>query len=107
MDLNIWEQILTRIEAKVNHHSYSTWFKPTAFLRDSGHTITVRVPKPMYVDWLTKHYSVVLAEALTSVGPRRHVRGVPPAGAVATRPRRRLQPRNPNPKLPTPCRWAA
>jgi chromosomal replication initiator protein len=68
MDVNIWDQILNRIEAMVNQHSYTTWFKPTAFIRDSGHTIAVRVPKPMYVDWLTKHYSVVLTEALRSVG---------------------------------------
>jgi chromosomal replication initiator protein len=68
MDFNIWEQILGRIEAMVNQHSYSTWFRPTAFIRDSGHTIAVRVPKPMFVEWLTRHYSVVLSEALTSVG---------------------------------------
>ncbi len=68
MDVSIWDQILNRIETMVNHHSYSTWFKPTTFIKDSGHTITVRVPKPMFVDWLTKHYSVVLTEALTASG---------------------------------------
>jgi chromosomal replication initiator protein len=68
MDLSIWDQILGRIETMVNHHSYSTWFKPTAFVKDTGQTITVRVPKPMFVDWLTKHYSVVLTEALGAVG---------------------------------------
>jgi len=68
MDVTIWDQILDRIETMVNHHSYSTWFKPTTFLRDSGETITVRVPKPMFVDWLTKHYSVVLTEALAAAG---------------------------------------
>jgi len=68
MDVNIWDQILGRIESSVNQHSYSTWFKPTTLHRDSGQTLTVRVPGPMFVDWLTRHYSVVLTEALAAVG---------------------------------------
>ena len=27
---NIWDQVLSRIEAKVNRHSFYTWFKPTS-----------------------------------------------------------------------------
>src|SRR5919107_1479943 len=67
MDASIWDQILTRIETKVNRHSLYTWFKPTTFLADGGHSITVRVPNPLFKDWLTKHYSGVLAEALAEV----------------------------------------
>ena len=67
MDVSIWEQILARVETKVNRHSFYTWFKPTAFLADGVTSITVRVPNPLFKDWLTKHYSVVLSEALTEV----------------------------------------
>src|SRR5712691_8091840 len=67
METSIWDQILSRIETKVNRHSFSTWFKPTAFLADGGSAITIRVPNPLFKDWLTKHYSVVLTEALTEV----------------------------------------
>jgi len=67
MDASIWEQILTRIETKVNRHSFYTWFKPTSFLADSGTSITVRVPNALFKDWLTKHYSIVLSEALAEV----------------------------------------
>ena len=65
---NIWEQVLACIETKVNRHSYLTWFKPTAFVADAGHTVTVRVPNPLFRDWLPKHYSAVIDEALTEVG---------------------------------------
>ncbi len=83
MDVSIWDQILNRIETTVNHHSYSTWFKPTTFLRDTGQTIAVRVPNPMFVEWLTRHYSVVLTEALTAVGrPGTIVAFVPEGTAV-------------------------
>lgn len=67
MDASIWDQILTRIETKVNRHSFYTWFKPTAFVADGGSAITVRVPNSLFKDWLTKHYSVVLSEALAEV----------------------------------------
>jgi chromosomal replication initiator protein len=67
MDVSIWEQILSRVETKVNRHSFYTWFKPTSLVTDGGQSITVRVPNPLFKDWLTKHYSVVLSEALSEV----------------------------------------
>src|SRR5688572_24735417 len=67
MDASIWDQILSRVETKVNRHSFYTWFKPTSFVADGGSSITVRVPNPLFKDWLTKHYSVVLSEALAEV----------------------------------------
>jgi chromosomal replication initiator protein len=70
MDASIWDQVLTRVESKVNRHSFYTWFKPTTLVADAGHSITVRVPNSMFKDWLTKHYSLVLNEALSEVrGP--------------------------------------
>jgi chromosomal replication initiator protein len=62
---NIWDQVLSRIEGKVNHHSFTTWFRPTSYLKDDGATITVRVPNALFRDWLTKHYSAVIDEALS------------------------------------------
>ena len=67
MESSIWDQILARVETKVNRHSFSTWFKPTALVADRGQSITVQVPNALFKDWLTKHYSVVLAEALAEV----------------------------------------
>ncbi|HKY23256.1 MAG TPA: chromosomal replication initiator protein DnaA [Vicinamibacterales bacterium] len=64
---NIWDEILSRVQAKVNRHSFYTWFKPTGFVADDGHTLTVRVPNALFKDWITKHYSGVIAEALEEV----------------------------------------
>jgi chromosomal replication initiator protein len=64
---NIWDQVLSRIETKVNRHSFYTWFKPTSFLSDEGEALKVRVPNPLFREWLTKHYASVLAEALAEV----------------------------------------
>jgi chromosomal replication initiator protein len=67
MTVSIWDQILARIEGKVNRHSFTTWFKPTLFVADGGASITVRVPNAMFTSWLPKHYSVVITEALQEV----------------------------------------
>jgi chromosomal replication initiator protein len=67
---NIWDQVLARIETKVNRHSFYTWFKPTSFVADEGGAIRVRVPNGLFRDWLTKHYSAVLIEALGEVERR-------------------------------------
>jgi len=64
---NIWDQVLTRIETKVNRHSFYTWFKPTVFIAERDNGIRVRVPNVLFRDWLTKHYSVVIDEALAEV----------------------------------------
>ena len=67
MEATIWDQILARIETKVNRHSFYTWFRPTTLVSDGGSALTIRVPNPLFKDWLTKHYSVVLSEALAEV----------------------------------------
>ena len=64
----VWDQVLSRIEDQVGKHSFSTWFKPTALLADAGQSLSIRVPNPLFVEWLPKHYSVVMAEALREVG---------------------------------------
>ena len=67
MEVSIWDQILSRIETKINRHSFYTWFKPTSLVLDTGGSISVRVPNQLFKDWLGKHYSMVLSEALTEV----------------------------------------
>ncbi len=64
---NIWDQILSRVESKVNRHCFYTWFKPTSFASDDGHTLRVRVPNSLFRDWLTKHYSGVIHESIAEV----------------------------------------
>ncbi len=65
---NIWDAVLGRIETKVNRHSYLTWFQPTSLLSDEGRSIAVRVADPMAVQWISRHYTGVIEEALLEVG---------------------------------------
>ncbi len=80
----IWDQVLSRIEDQVGRHSFSTWFKPTSLLSDGGQTLSIRVPNLLFVEWLPKHYSVVLAEAMREAGrPDATLVFVPDAAAGA------------------------
>jgi chromosomal replication initiator protein len=93
---NIWDEILGRIQVNVNRHSFYTWFKPTAFVADDGRILTVRVPNTLFKDWIAKHYSGVIAEALNEVGRpdvtvnfvtspfAEHEAGAPPAPDIAS-----------------------
>jgi chromosomal replication initiator protein len=67
MPAGIWDQVLARVETKINRHSFYTWFQPTSLLSDTGSTLFVRIPNPMYQEWLTKHYAGIISEALAEV----------------------------------------
>ena len=87
MSANVWAQILSRIETKVNRHSFYTWFAPTSFVEDAGGTVTVRVPNPLFRQWLTKHYSAVIDEAIAEVSRQGTlIAFVPPGGEVQATP---------------------
>ena len=86
---SIWDQVLSLIEGQVGRHSFSTWFKPTSLLSDEGQTLRIRVPNTLFVEWLPKHYSVVLAEALRDAErPGATVIFIPDAGKDAAEKRR-------------------
>ena len=65
--MNLWDQVLARVETKVNRHSFYTWFKPTSFIGEDSRAVAVRVPNPVFKDWLTKHYSGVISEAMSEL----------------------------------------
>ena len=67
MATNVWDRILSRVETKVNRHSFHTWFEPTTYVGEDGQALTVRVPNALFRDWLTKHYADVIDEAATEL----------------------------------------
>jgi chromosomal replication initiator protein len=62
--MNLWEEILQKIESKINRHSFNTWFRPTRLLLETSHSVSVLVPNAHFRDWLNKHYSGVILESL-------------------------------------------
>jgi chromosomal replication initiator protein len=64
---NVWDNIRARVETKINRHSFYTWFIPCTFLSEAEDVVLVRVPNPLFRDWLTKHYSGLINEALSEL----------------------------------------
>ena len=65
--MNTWDQILGRIETKVGRHAFYSWFKPTSLISEDRTSLTIRIPNPLFKEWLTRHYSGVIAEAMAEV----------------------------------------
>jgi len=68
MSADLWDQILARVEGKINRHSFATWFRPTTYVDLDSQRLRVAVPNAQFREWLTKNYQGVLAEALSEVG---------------------------------------
>lgn len=64
----IWESLLSAVEKRVNHESFTTWFRPTTFLGVEGSTIRVQVPDRVFEDWILNNYRDVLEESLDEAG---------------------------------------
>jgi chromosomal replication initiator protein len=74
MSETLWDEVLARVEHKVNRHSFATWFRPTSYLSTDGQTLRVAVPNAQFREWLSKNYLGVLQEALAEAGhPLLHV----------------------------------
>jgi chromosomal replication initiator protein len=66
--VNLWDEVLARVESKVNRHSFATWFRPTRFELLEASELRVRVPNAHFKEWLAKNYQGVITEALRDLG---------------------------------------
>jgi chromosomal replication initiator protein len=66
--VNVWDEVLARLETKVSAHSFASWFRPTQFLALQGSTLRVGVPSAQHKDWLDRTYARAVSEALAELG---------------------------------------
>ena len=66
--LTLWDEVLRRVEEKVNPHSFATWFRPTTFLSLRESQLAIGVPNAQFKEWLAKNYQGVIGEALKDLG---------------------------------------
>jgi chromosomal replication initiator protein len=104
MSENLWDEVLARVEGKINRHSFATWFRPTSYLSCDDQMLRVSVPNGQFRDWLSKNYLGVLQEALAEIGrPGTRVMFVetpsaddgPAPSAASAAPERESSPLNP------------
>jgi chromosomal replication initiator protein len=55
--MNLWKQVLDRLEQTIDRTQYETWFAPTRFLAQKGDTIDVSVPSQRFVSEIRQNYA--------------------------------------------------
>ena len=61
---SVWESLLSSIEKRVNHESFTTWFKPISFIHYDQENIHLTAPDRVFEDWIFNNYRDVLDESL-------------------------------------------
>jgi chromosomal replication initiator protein len=54
--MNLWKQVLARLEQVIDRTDYDTWFAPTRFLAQKGDTVDVSVPSQRYADQIRERF---------------------------------------------------
>src|SRR5215475_1654632 len=67
-DINVWDAVLSSIEKRINHESFTTWFKPITFIGKDGVTLHLGVPDRVFEDWILNNYRDVVDESLEEAG---------------------------------------
>ena len=63
-EANVWDSVLSAIEKRINHESFTTWFKPITFIGKEGVSIHLGVPDRVFEDWIINNYRDVVDESL-------------------------------------------
>ena len=67
--MDSWNRVLEQIEKRINRHSFRTWFQPTKQIEDKGGKLTIRVPNPLFLEWINANYRKVVDDAAAEVKP--------------------------------------
>ncbi len=65
--MNLWQQVLERVEPKLNGQSFDTWLKPTHEISFDERTLEVEVPSPVFVEWISTNYLPMIRECLSEM----------------------------------------
>jgi len=69
MAMELWENVLSRIEKRISYQNFDIWFKPTFLQKqDLGQKkLFVRVPNKHFKYWLAENYSEVIQASLSEL----------------------------------------
>ena len=69
--MNIWKQVLDRLEQGIDRTEYVTWFAPTRFLAQRGETVDVSVPSQRFVEAIRDRYGMQIRSILDGLSTDR------------------------------------
>src|SRR5688500_5744147 len=69
--MNLWNQVLDKLEKRLDRTEFEAWFQPTTFLSEKGETIDVRVPDGRFVDEISGRYTHQIRSILSELDAER------------------------------------
>ena len=66
--MNVWEQILENMRARIPEEDFRRWFGATAYASDSGDQLTVWVPSEAIRRHIAAHYQNAIERELAESG---------------------------------------
>lgn len=69
--MNVWNQVLSRLEQLIDRTEYESWFRPTRFVSQRGDTIEVSVPSQRFVDEIRERFGAQIRSVLSELSPDR------------------------------------
>jgi len=83
--MNLWNQVLEKLENSIDRTEFQTWFAPTRFLAEKNESIDVRVPDSRFVDEISERYSRHIRSILIELSAeRKKIHFVADSGALPT-----------------------
>jgi chromosomal replication initiator protein len=69
--MNVWKQVLSRLEQVTDRTEYDTWFAPTRFVTQKGDTMDVSAPSQRFIDEIRERYGAQIRALLAELSPER------------------------------------
>ncbi|MCL5435683.1 MAG: chromosomal replication initiator protein DnaA [Patescibacteria group bacterium] len=64
-----WRAVLGNLELSMSKPNFTTWFKNTSILQNSGRGVTIGVPNTFTKEWLQNKYHQNILQAIRSIDP--------------------------------------
>ena len=69
--MNVWNQVLARLERHVDRTEFDNWLAPTRLLGQKGDTVDISVPSQRYVDEIRERFGAQIRGLLNEISPER------------------------------------
>jgi chromosomal replication initiator protein len=67
-EVRVWDAVLGEVEKRINHESFTTWFKRIKLIETLDDRIILGVPDRVFEDWILNNYREVFEESLNEAG---------------------------------------
>jgi len=67
---SVWEELLSKLEKKLQPQNFKTWFKPTQLYSATSEKLTIMVPNDFFKKWLDRYYMGMIRREIAKISGR-------------------------------------